>query len=308
MLWDSGVSTFSWQPWSQFHPFCASFPLLKRYIFISPTLFTLRYGTVPWIAPLWVIITTVQLYNGCLKSNLNASNEILGESSESRFNVRNYSIVEAWLPVFGSHQLKLVCEDITEKDWGSELQTQTLGCRKEGIFLSGFTWERIFFTRKHTPQVWSLLVYPLHTVHAPIWKAHKQKKTKAWNFPRMLPGLVLPPDCTHIPVFTASSFSFSLRFTFSNSDLNLRRCLSIPLTSEKHHTRPFFFHLFRLPEPPPPPPPPKQSDAIIIDNLFPYLLLFFAFRQATQTILHRLPIRIGPVLCAHCFPTEALCT
>lgn len=55
-------------------------------------------------------------------------------------------------------------------------------------------------------------------------------------------------------------------------------------------------------------PPPKQSDTIIIDNLFPYLLLFFAFRQATQTILHRLPIRIGPVLCAHCFPTEALCT
>lgn len=277
MLWDSGVSTFSWQPWSQFHPFCASFPLLKRNIFISPTLFTLRYGTVPWIAPLWVIITTVQQYNGCFKSNLNASNEILGESSESRFNVRNYSIVEAWLPVFGSHQLKLVSEDITEKDWGSELQTQTLGCRKEGIFLSGFTWERIFFTRKHTPQVWSLLVYPLHTVHAPIWKAHKQKKTKAWNFPRMLPGLVLPPDCTHIPVFTASSFSFSLRFTFSNSDLNLRRCLSIPLTSEKHHTRPSSstcsasLNLLRLR-------PPRnkaiQSSSTIFSHIYSFSLRF----------------------------------
>ena len=55
----------------------------------------------------------------------------------------------------------------------------------------------------------------------------------------MLPGLVLPPDCTHIPVFTASSFSFSLRFTFSDSDLNLHHCLSIPLTSEKHHTHPY---------------------------------------------------------------------
>lgn len=50
----------------------------------------------------------------CFKSNLNASNEILGESSESRFNVQNYSNVEAWLPVFGSHQLKSVSKDITE--------------------------------------------------------------------------------------------------------------------------------------------------------------------------------------------------
>lgn len=93
----------------------------------------------------------------------------------------------------------------------------------------------------------------------------------------MLPGLVLPPHCTHIPVFTASSFSFSLRFTFSNSDLNLRRCLSIPLTSEKHHTRPFFFHLFRLPEPPPPPPPRNkaiQSSSTIFSHIYSFSLRF----------------------------------
>lgn len=81
---------------------------------------------------LWVVITTVQLYNGCLKSNLNASNEILGESSESRFNVRNYSIVEAWLPVFGSHQLKLVSKDITEKTEGQNYKHRLWVVEKKG--------------------------------------------------------------------------------------------------------------------------------------------------------------------------------
>lgn len=132
MLWDSGVSTFSWQPWSQFHPFCASFPLLRE-IFSSHQLYSPSdMGQCHELLQLWVVITTVQLYNGCLKSNLNASNEILGESSESRFNVRNYSIVEAWLQVFGSHQLKLVSKDITEKTEGQNYKHRLWVVEKKG--------------------------------------------------------------------------------------------------------------------------------------------------------------------------------
>lgn len=39
-------------------------------------------------------------------------------------------------------------------------------------------------------------------------------------------------------------------------------------------------------------PPPKKNYTIIIHNLFPSFLLFFAFLQANQAILQRLPTRI----------------
>jgi len=52
------------------------------------------------------------------------------------------------------------------------------------------------------------------------------------ELPRMLPGLVFPPDCTHIPMSTASAFYFSLVYFPSHAlNLNLYHYLSIPLTS-----------------------------------------------------------------------------
>lgn len=308
MLWDSGVSTFSWQPWSQFHPFCASFPLLKRYIFISPTLFTLRYGTVPWIAPLWVIITTVQLYNGCLKSNLNASNEILGESSESRFNVRNYSIVEAWLQVFGSHQLKLVSKDITEKTEGQNYKHRLWVVEKKGSSFQA-SHGRESSSPENTRPRFDLCWFILFILYMPRFERRTNKrKQRRGTFPECSQDLyflltVLTSPCLQHHLFHFLSALPSPIPTWIFAVVSL-------FPSPLKNTTPALFsstcsaslNLLRLR------PPPKQSDAIIIDNLFPYLLLFFAFRQATQTILHRLPIRIGPVLCAHCFPTEALCT
>lgn len=308
MLWDSGVSTFSWQPWSQFHPFCASFPLLRE-IFSSHQLYSPSdMGQCHELLQLWVVITTVQLYNGCLKSNLNASNEILGESSESRFNVRNYSIVEVWLPVFGSHQLKLVSKDITEKTEGQNYKHRLWVVEKKGSSFRA-SHGRESSSPENTRPRFDLCWFILFILYMPRFERRTNKrKQRRGTFPECSQDLyflltVLTSPCLQHHLFHFLSALPSPIPTWIFAVVSL-------FPSPLKNTTPalFFFHLFRLPEPPPPPPPPKQSDTIIIDNLFPYLLLFFAFRQATQTILHRLPIRIGPVLCAHCFPTEALCT
>lgn len=106
-------------------------------------------------------------------------------------------------------------KNITNKNDG-ENYTNRPQVVKNWIFFSGFTWDRITFTRKQTSQVWSLLSYLLHTVHALFWKVHRQKKT-SMELLRMLPGLVLPSDCAHIPLFTASAFHFFLVYFLSHA-------------------------------------------------------------------------------------------
>ena len=307
MLWDSEVSTFSWQPWSQFHHFCASFPLLRE-IFSSHQLHSPSdMGQCHELLQLWVIITTVQQYNGRFKSNLKASNEILGESSESWFNVGNYSIVEAWLPVFGSHQLKLVRKDITEKTEGQNYKHRLWVVEKKGSSFQA-SHGRESSSPENTRPRFDLCWFILFILYMPRFERRTNKrKQRRGTFPECsqdLYFLLYSHPRVYSIIFFIFSLLYLLQFRLKSSPLSLYT----PHLWKTPHP-PFFLHLFRLPEPPATPPPPrKQSDTIIIDNLFPYLLLFFAFRQATQTILHRLPIRIGPVLCTHCFPTEALCT
>lgn len=96
--------------------------------------------------------------------------------------------------------------------------------------------ENLLHQKTHAPGLISVGLSSSYCT-CPDLKGAQTKENKGVELSQNAPR-TCTSSCTHIPVFTASSFSFSLCFTFSNSDLNLHRCLSIPLTSEKHHTRP----------------------------------------------------------------------
>lgn len=117
----------------------------------------------------------------------------------------------------------------------------------------------------------------------------KKKKTRHGTSQNALRTCTSSWLCSH-PLVYSMSFSFLsglLSPARSDSNLNLYRYLSLPFTSENATpSLPYFIPLLHLPL--------FKNDTIIINNLFPYFLLFFAFLQANQTILQCLPIRISP--------------
>lgn len=186
-----------------------------------------------------------------------------------------------------------------------------LQVEKNGIFLSGFTWERIWFYQK--THILGLISVGLSSSYCTCLVLRgaktKQKKQQGMELPRMLPGLVLPPDCTHIPLFTASAFHFFLVYFLSHALIPTK---SLPLSLYslhlwKCHTLPLhlFFPLFHLPTPPPPPSPKnEQLSSTIFSHISSFSLrLFKQIRQFYSAFPSGSPHSLRSL-----FSKTALCT